>query len=465
MNLDDLWKTISGKLKAIIDAHSYSMWIEPIKPLDATGDTLVLEVDNDFACTWVKENYLPLMTQVLSAALPAERRKIELRVAAEAAPIPPPAPPKQSATASASPAGSAPKRKMDDRQRRMIGALNDNFTFDEFVVGPSNSWAHAAALAVAQKPGRAYNPLFIYGDTGLGKTHLMQAVGNRILDRPGTTVAYLSTETLLNEYVDAVKTKSDLDFRKKYRAVDALLIDDIQFMASKSGLQEEFFNTFNALYNDRKQIIITSDRPASEIAGLEQRLVSRFNAGMATQIECPNFETRLAILRYKQSSVQVPLSDEIQTFIAENVTSNVRALEGAMNRAMALRDFAPDEPLTVEKLRYVLRDLLEKEKEGDLTLDAIQRAVAEFFDIRRTDLLSTDRMRSVAVPRQIAMYLCRRLTHASLPEIGAAFEKTHGTVVHACSQIQWRFTIEPDLRANIRVILEKLGQDPAALEI
>lgn len=464
MNLDELWNTISGKLKSIIDPHSFSMWIEPIKPVEATEETLVLEVDNDFAGTWVKENYLPLMTQVLSAALPDERRRIEMRVAATAAPIPPPAPPRQTMAAPA-PAAAPAKRKVDDRQRRMIGALNDNFTFDEFVVGPSNSWAHAAALAVAQKPGRAYNPLFIYGDTGIGKTHLMQAVGNRILDRPGAKVAYISTETLLNEYVNAIRNNATIDFRNKYRGVDALLIDDIQFMASKSGIQEEFFHTFNALYNDKKQIIITSDRPASEIAGLEQRLVSRFNAGMATQMESPNYETRLAILRYKQASTGRPLSDEIQKFIAENVTSNVRALEGAMNRAMALRDFAPDEPLTVEKLRYVLRDLLEKEKEGDLTLDAIQRAVAEFFDIRRTDLLSTDRMRSVAVPRQIAMYLCRRLTHASLPEIGVAFEKTHGTVVHACSQIQGRITVEPDLRANIRAILEKLGQDPAALEI
>ena len=358
---------------------------------------------------------------------------------------------------------SAAQQKKKDS--RCIGTLNEHFTFDEFVVGPSNGWAHAAALAVAQKPGRAYNPLFIYGDTGIGKTHLMQAVGNRILERPGTIVAYISTEALLNEYVNAIQNNSTINFRNKYRGVDALLIDDIQFMASKSGIQEEFFHTFNALYNDKKQIIITSDRPASEIAGLEQRLVSRFNAGMATQIECPNFETRLAILRYKQASLAQPLSDEIQTFIAENVKSNVRALEGAMNRAMALRDFSSGEPITIEKLRYFLRDLLDKEKEGDLTLEAIQKTVAEFFSIRRSDLLSTDKMRSVAIPRQIAMYLSRRLTHASLPEIGSAFEKTHGTVFHACAQIQGRLTVDSNLRANVRAIVTKLGQDPVALEL
>jgi chromosomal replication initiator protein len=456
MNEKELWSALSEKVKAIVDDNSYAIWIAPIKPVELTKEKLVLSVDNEFAQTWIQENYLPLMTQVVSAAFPNEKRKIELQVQnSPEKPLPPPTPPK--------PQRQSPSARK--AESRCIGTLNENFTFDEFVVGPSNSWAHAAALAVAKKPGTAYNPLFIYGDTGIGKTHLMQAVGHRILEQPGKVVAYISTEALLNEYVNSIKTHSDNDFRNKYRSVDVLLIDDVQFMASKSGIQEEFFNTFNALYTARKQIIITSDRPASEISGLEQRLVSRFNAGMATQIECPNFETRLAIMRYKQSSVEKPLSDEVQTFIAENVKSNVRTLEGAMNRAMALRDFNPDEPLTIEKLRYVLRDLLEKEKEGDLTLDAIQKIVAEFFNIKRTDLLSTDKMRSVAIPRQIAMYLSRRLTHASLLDIGSAFEKTHGTVVHACKQIQGSLSVDSDLRANVRSIVKKLGQDPDALEI
>ena len=457
MNAQELWSALSVKIKGIIDANSYSIWIPQIKPVELTKEKLVLSVDNEFAQTWVQENYLSLLSQVLSAAFPDERREIVLKVSdAEAKPL----------ATSVSQEQKFPARpRAKKTESRCIGTLNENFTFDEFVVGPSNSWAHAAALAVAQKPGHAYNPLFIYGDTGVGKTHLMQAVGNRILERPGTTVAYISTETLLNEYVNAIKNSSTIDFRNKYRGVDALLIDDIQFMAAKSGIQEEFFHTFNALYTAHKQIIITSDRPASEIAGLEQRLVSRFDAGMSTQMENPNFETRLAILRYKQSSLPMPLSDEIQTFIAENVKSNVRALEGAMNRAMALRNFSGGEPLTIEKLRYVIRDLLDKEKEEDLTLDTIQKTVAEFFNVRRSDLLSTDRMRSVAVPRQIAMYLARRLTHASYPEIGSAFEKTHGTVVHACSQVQGHLTVDSDLRANIRAIVTKLGQDPDALEL
>lgn len=461
MNSEELWKTISEKLKAIIDARSFSMWIEQIKPVEASKDTLVLAVDNDFAATWIENNYLALMTQVLSAALPEERRKIELKVVTDE-PLPPPTPPPASARKRATPVHG--RVSAEDMKNRTIGELSENFTFDEFVVGPSNSWAHAAALAVAQKPGMAYNPLFIYGDTGVGKTHLMQAVGNRILERPGTKVAYISTETLLNEYVDSIQNRTTIDFRNKYRGVDALLIDDIQFIASKSGIQEEFFHTFNALFMARKQIIITSDRPASEIAGLEQRLVSRFSAGMTTQIECPNYETRLAILRYKQASAGNQLSDEVQQFIAENVTSSVRALEGAMNRVVLRQNLTPGEPLTIEMLRYLLRDLLEKEKQGDLTLETIQRAVAEFFDIRRTDLLSEDRSRSVAVPRQIAMYLCRKLTRASFPGIGAAFEKSHGAVCHACKQVQGFLAVEPDLRANVRAIVEKLGQDPAILD-
>ena len=458
MNDKELWSALSGKLKAIVDDNSYSIWIAPIKPVELTKEKFILSVDNEFTQTWLHENYLPLMSQVLSTIFPNEKREIVLQVQKSVAhnPLPPPTPPSSSRQTITQPKKSP---------SRCIGTLNENFTFDEFVVGPSNSWAHAAALAVAKKPGIAYNPLFIYGDTGIGKTHLMQAVGHRILEQPGKVVAYISTETLLNEYVNSLRTQSDSDFRNKYRSVDVLLIDDVQFMASKSGIQEEFFNTFNALYTAKKQIIITSDRPASEISGLEQRLVSRFDAGMSTQIECPNFETRLAIMRYKQSSVEKPLSDEIQTFIAENVTSNVRALEGAMNRAMALRDFNPEEPLTIEKLRYVLRDLLEKEKEGDITLDEIQKTVSEFFSIKRTDLLSTDRMRSVAIPRQIAMYLSRRLTHASLLDIGSAFEKTHGTVVHACKQIQGSLKIDSDLRANVRSIVKKLGQDADALGI
>ncbi len=459
MTANELWAALSAKIKAIIDANSYSIWIERIKPVELSKEKLILSVDDEFAQAWLQDNYLKLFSQVLSAAFPNENREIVIKVTTAGTPLMPPEPP---APVKIKPAQT---QKQQVQTSKCIGVLNENFTFDEFVVGPSNSWAHAAALAVAQKPGRAYNPLFIYGDTGIGKTHLMQAVGNKILEKQGKTVAYISTETLLNEYITSIQSGSTLNFRNKYRSVDVLLIDDIQFLASKSGLQEEFFHTFNALYNDKKQIIITSDRPASEISGLEERLVSRFNAGMATQMECPNFETRLAILRYKQASKEKPLSDEVQTFIAENVKSNVRSLEGAMNRVMGYIEFSGGEQLTVENLRYILKDLLDKEKEGDITLDTIQKVVSEFYNIKKTDLLSTDRMRSIALPRQIAMYLSRKLTHASYPEIGKAFDKTHGTVVHACGQIQSSLSVDVELRRNLKLIVEKLGQDPDSIEI
>jgi chromosomal replication initiator protein len=366
---------------------------------------------------------------------------------------------------SARPAGRARKTKADlARKSQAIGTMNPKYSFDEFVIGPSNSFAHAAALAVAQAPGRAYNPLFIYGQTGLGKTHLIQAVGNRVLETPGMTVAYVSSEALLNEYVTALQNRSTVDFRTKYRNVDVMLIDDIHFLAGKASLQEEFFHTFNALFESRKQIIMTSDRPASEISGLEKRLVSRFEWGLVTELECPDFETRLAILRYKQAHLEKPLPDELQTFIAENVQSNVRALEGAMLRAVSYASLT-SEPLTLDSLRYLLRDLLDKERQEDITFDNIHKAVADFFDVRVTDLSSKRRPRSVAMPRQVAMYLCRRLTRASLPEIADSFGKTHGTVLHACKMIQNRMSVDDNLRQNVRTVVRKLGHDPVSLQI
>ena len=461
MNATELWSSTSEKLKNLFATDVYSRWIAVLKPVELKNDCLTLSVDNDFARDWFVDNYLPIVRPVVQKQ--AENPKLDMQIIVEKTETPSDAPLFENVKPIV-PRPSPQKRSQRVKPSKMIGSLNPQFTFDEFVLGPSNSFSHAAAVAVAEKPGQAYNPLFIYGNTGLGKTHLMQAVGNRVLERPGKIVAYISTEQLLNEYIQALQDKKTMDFRERYRSVDLLLIDDIQFLAGKSQLQEEFFNTFNALHIAKKQIILTSDRPASEISGLEERLVSRFNSGLTTEMESPNFETRLAILRYKQAHVEKPLADDVLTFIAENVKSNVRALEGAMNRAMAFSN-ASQEPLTLEILRHILRDLLEKEKQGDVNLDMIQKTVAEYFDIRRTDLSSKDRTRSIAVPRQIAMYLCRILTHASLPEIGRSFDKTHGTVLHACQEIKNRMTVDSSLRNNVRTLVERLGQDPTSLEI
>jgi chromosomal replication initiator protein len=457
MDAATLWGRACDQLKTVLNEDTFSRWIDILKPVGLEADVLTLGVENDFHQMWITENYLPLIRQAMQFAAPEAPVEVRFRIqSSDVAPLP---------AVSAHPAGRARKTKADlARKSQAIGTMNPKYSFDEFVIGPSNSFAHAAALAVAQAPGRAYNPLFIYGQTGLGKTHLIQAVGNRVLETPGMTVAYVSSEALLNEYVTALQNRSTVDFRTKYRNVDVMLIDDIHFLAGKASLQEEFFHTFNALFESRKQIIMTSDRPASEISGLEKRLVSRFEWGLVTELECPDFETRLAILRYKQAHLEKPLPDELQTFIAENVQSNVRALEGAMLRAVSYASLT-SEPLTLDSLRYLLRDLLDKERQEDITFDNIHKAVADFFDVRVTDLSSKRRPRSVAMPRQVAMYLCRRLTRASLPEIADSFGKTHGTVLHACKMIQNRMSVDDNLRQNVRTVVRKLGHDPVSLQI
>jgi chromosomal replication initiator protein len=342
--------------------------------------------------------------------------------------------------------------------------LDPVFTFENFVTGPSNSFAHAAALGVSQSPGRAYNPLFIYGETGIGKTHLMQAIGNRVLQTdPASTVAYVTSETLLNEYIDSIQTATPKAFRDKYRNIDVLMVDDIQFLAGKNALQQEFFHTFNELHAARKQIIMTSDLPPKELAGLEPRLVSRFEWGLVTQIEKPDFETRLAILRYKQSSSKTQLPDALLTFIADNVTSNVRALEGALNKAFSYIQLTQSPQLSLDTLRTLLKDTLNSEHQKDLTFDDIQRSVADYYNLRLADMTSKERPRSVAAPRQLAMYLSRKLTRASLPEIAKAFDKTHATVVHACKTVQDRAQVDPELQSAIRDITRSLGRDPSSL--
>lgn len=459
MHLETLWNQACSHLKTVLHGDVYARWFAIIHPVSLTGDVLILSVDNDFHQMWLEENYVSLIQNALRTSGAPESLTIRFQVQAiESLPA--------EVTRTAMPSTEAKPRSRGRKSgnRPVAPLLNPKFTFDEFVIGPSNSFAHAAALAVAQAPGRAYNPLFIYGQTGLGKTHLMQAIGHRALENPSMSVSYISSESLLNEYVTALQNRSTVEFRNRYRNVDVLLVDDIHFLAGKSSLQEEFFHTFNALFDARKQIIMTSDRPASEIAGLEQRLVSRFEWGLVTELECPDFETRLAILRYKQSHVPQPLPNELLTFIAENVKSNVRALEGALVRAISFAALS-NQPLTLDSLRYLLRDLLEKERQEDLHFDDIQKVVAEYYDVRVSDLSSKRRPRSVAVPRQVAMYLCRRLTRSSLPEIANSFGKTHATVLHACKVVHSRLDMDNDLRQTVRTLTRKLGHDPLTIQL
>jgi len=463
MNARELWLKACEHLKSVLNSDVYARWIEIIKPVAIQDNRFILNVDNDFCQTWLEDNYQDFIIDALRSAGASKDLEVNFVVktfdsSTESVP---------DELALAQPEQKVPPVKR--RHRASVAShnnpLNPSFTFENFVSGPSNSFAHAAALGVSQSPGRAYNPLFIYGQTGLGKTHLMQAVGHRVLQSPGMTISYVSSETMLNEYVEALQKRSIVEFRNKYRSTDVLLVDDIQFLAGRERIQEEFFHTFNTLYDAHKQIIMTSDRPTRELAGLEPRLVSRFEWGLVTEIESPDFETRLAILRYKQSQTKVQLKDELLTFIAENIKSNVRSLEGALTRAISFSSLNGPVPLSLDMLRNLLKDQLNDERQKDLSFDDIQRMVADFFDLRLSDMSSKRRPRSLSSPRQVAMFLCRKLTRSSLPEIANSFGKTHATVVHACKTIQDRIQVEPDLRDSVRELTRKLGRDPLAFHL
>lgn len=440
----EIWEKVCAHLKARLHPDVFTRWIAVIRPvtIDATG--LQLAVDNDFYQSWLEDNYLPLIRDAVSATAHHEVN-VHFQVNPVAAPQP-----------SQAPRPSRTPRPVARKPASTL-TLNPHYTFDNFIVGPSNSFSHAASLAVAQAPARAYNPLLIYGGSGLGKTHLIQAIGAHVLTSSNASVCYLRSDELLNEYIDALQNKSLVQFRNKYRKTDLLLIDDIHFLAGKERLQEEFFHTFNCLFDAHKQIVMTSDRPASEITGLEQRLVSRFEWGCVTELEPPDLETRVAILRHKQRRAETQLSDDLLFFIAENIRCNIRQLEGALVRSVSYGSMTK-QPLTVEILRQILKDLFAKDKEAEVTFDTIQKTVAEHYDIRLADMSSKRRPRSIAVPRQVAMYLCRRLTRSSLPDIAMAFGKNHATVLHACRAVDERMTVDGGIRQEVQSIAQKLGK-------
>lgn len=446
-----IWRDAQCHLATILSSDVYERWIAVIDGHSLDGDKLVLSVANDFYQTWLIENYLPLIEQAVEVA--ADRGlKIEFVVARQGRPAaderperppePEPAPPKRAAA------------RVSPRP-----CLNQKYTFDRFVVGPSNSFAHAATLAVAQSPARAYNPLFLYGGSGLGKTHLMQAIGHHVLEQATRDlhVCYTSTEEFTNEYIDSLRHKELVRFRRKYRSTDVLLIDDIHFLSGKEALQEEFFHTFNALFDGHKQIVMTCDRPAVEIPGLENRLVSRFEWGLVTELGPPDVETRIAILHKKQEQLDYRLSDEIIHFLAEHIRSNVRRLEGALIRVASYASLT-GRKLDLNTLEELLRDTLDQEQQQAVTMESIQKAVADYYDIRLGDMTSKRRPQSIAHPRQVAMFLCRTLTEHSLPEIGTVFGRNHATVLHACRSVTRRMKDDPNLRKTVTVIRQRLIQ-------
>ena len=340
--------------------------------------------------------------------------------------------------------------------------LHENYTFENFVKGPSNSFAHAAATAVAKGPGRTsyYNPLFIYGGTGLGKTHLMEAIGHYVMkNSPEASVCYITSETFLNEYVNAIANGAMPAFRERYRKVDLLLLDDVQFIADKKQFQEEFFNTFNSLLGSHKQVVMTSDVAPRDLKGCEERLTGRFQQGMVVEIESPSYETRLAILKSKAASARHLIPEEILKFIAEKIRSHVRAIEGALKRVITFMELNDGLPLTVEIAQHLLRDSIEEEQTiRDLSVNDIIRTVASFYGVKVEDVLSKERTQTLVTPRQVAMFLSRKLTTKSLPEIADFFKKTHATVYHGTQTIQKRLDVEADLRRSVEEITSQLGR-------
>jgi chromosomal replication initiator protein len=445
-----IWRDAQRHLATTLSSDIYERWIAVIDSHELRDDTLVLSVANDFYQTWLIENYLPLIEQAVTAAA---GQGLKICFVVDRAGHRGLEEPKEEAEPAPAPARRSVVR-VSPRP-----CLNQKYTFDRFVVGPSNSFAHAATLAVAHSPARAYNPLFLYGGSGLGKTHLMQAIGHHILDEAARDVEiwYTSTEQFTNEYIDALRHKELVRFRRKYRSADVLLVDDIHFLSGKEALQEEFFHTFNALFDSHKQIVMTCDRPASEIPGLEHRLVSRFEWGLVTELGPPDVETRIAILHKKQEQLDSLLSDEIIHFLAEHIRSNVRRLEGALIRVASYASLT-GRKLDLNTLEELLRDTLDQEQQQAVTMESIQKAVADYYDIRLGDMTSKRRPQSIAHPRQIAMYLCRTMTQHSLPEIGTAFGRNHATVLHACRSVTQRITDDPALRKTVTVIRQRLVQ-------
>lgn len=421
--MSTLWEQCIGKLEGELPPQQFNTWIRPLQAVE-NGSELKLLAPNRFVLDWVKQHFLGKIEAVLSTqkGQPAPAVVLEIGSRTQDASLPA--------------AGVPGAKKATSARKSLPNNLNTAFTFDNFVEGKSNQLARAASIQVAQNVGRAYNPLFVYGGVGLGKTHLMHAIGNEILkSNPSANIIYLHSERFVSDMVKALQHNAINAFKEYYRTVDALLIDDIQFFAGKERSQEEFFHTFNTLLENKHQVVLTCDRYPKEIKGLEERLKSRFGWGLPVAIEPPDLETRVAILMNKASLAGIDLPDEVAFFIGKRIRSNIRELEGALRRVIANSHFT-GKPITLEFAKEALRDLIALQ-DRLINVDNIQKTVAEYYKIRISDLMSNKRTRSITRPRQIAMGLAKELTNHSLPEIGEMFGgRDHTTVLHACRKVQ-----------------------------
>ncbi len=426
LSAESLWEEISGRLREALSDGTYSKWFGDVRGLELDDDTLVLVAPSEFTRDWIESNFLGLIGAAVRDILGGERA-VELQVV------------ETSEVAAEDRAGSEGVVAMVQRVpgRPESGGFNMKYTFDSFVIGSSNRFAHAAALAVAEAPAQAYNPLFIYGSTGLGKTHLLQAVAQYVAEHSSAlSVRYVTSEAFVNDFINSLRDKRIEGFKQRYRAYDVLLIDDVQFFEGKERFQEEFFHTFNSLYEAGSQIVLSSDRPPRDISTLEERLRSRFEWGLITDIQPPDLETRIAILRKKVKVDGTHVHDEqVLTFTASRVSSNIRELEGALTRVVAFSSLT-GRPMTVELAQDVLRDVFPQGEAAEVSIKRIQDLVAERFSLSLEELCGEKRSQNIVYPRQVAMYLSRELTDSSLPKIGKEFGgRDHTTVIHATSKI------------------------------
>jgi chromosomal replication initiator protein len=434
-SMTNIWDEVLARIETKINRHSFYTWFKPTSFVADQGGTILVRVPNGLFRDWLTKHYSTVLNEALTELNRSAAVVSFVTEGQEVSVVPEPLD---------DPIEDLPV--VDDivaEDESQVPApitapsgLNPRYTFDTFIVGPSNQFAHAASRAVAEAPSRSYNPLFIYGGVGLGKTHLMHAVGRYVLEHnAGFTLTYISSERFMNEMINAVRYDRILEFRERYRSVDVLLVDDIQFLAGKEGTQNEFFHTFNALYDAQKQIVISSDCPPHEIPQLEERLRSRFEWGLIADIQAPDLETKVAILKKKSEAEAVPLPDNVAIYIAGKIKSNIRELEGSLIRLVAYASLTGRE-ISLSLAQDVLKNILDHEEKA-VTIEIIQKFVADYYQLKLAELKSRNNSKSVAIPRQVAMYLCKNLTHASLPEIGRSFGgKHHSTVIHSIRKIE-----------------------------
>jgi chromosomal replication initiator protein len=446
--MEKVWFEALSNLQKVLTQHTFNTWIQPLKFIEVKNDSIFLEVPNDFFKEMIIENYVAMIKEAVSVVCKS-KLNVQLQVCHTT-------PEKPSSNGNIPEAIEATLLPEYIKGPDFNPNLNPKYTFDTFVCGASNQFAHAAAQAVANNPAATYNPLFIYGGVGLGKTHLLTAIGNHVYrNNKNARVCYYSSEKFMNELINCLRYSKMDSFRNKFRSMDVLLIDDVQFIAGKERTQEEFFHTFNSLHESHKQIVVTSDKFPKDMPGLEQRLRSRFEWGLIADIQPPDMETKMAILKKKSELDHINLPDDVALFLASSTTSNIRELEGMLIRLGAYASLTGNE-ISLSMAREVLKDII-VEKNKDITIEMIQKFVADFFNLKISDLKSEKRLKTLVIPRQIAIYMCRELTKASYPEIGEKFGgKDHSTIIHSVKKITKQISFDFEIKNNIETIRRSL---------